>query len=114
VYKTRCVAGGTTEVSSMVIIQRRHDDPGGDMMSKSTATVTNTEGASLILPLRFFPLAGRGKVFPSLASGPAISTFGDLSYGYSDCKNKVMEIDVHLDPNVNESGIGAERSVLGV
>jgi hypothetical protein len=83
-------------------------------MARSTTTVTNTERASLALSLRLFPLAVRGKVFPSLAPGPAISTFGNLFYGNSRGNNKAMEIDVHLDPNVHASGIGAERSFLGV
>lgn len=95
----------------MVIMQRRHGDPGGDMMSKMTHTVTNTERASIMVSFQLFPLAGRGRAFPSLAPEPAISTFGYLSDDSDG--NKVMEIDVHLDPNVNESGIGAERSVLG-
>jgi hypothetical protein len=101
----------TTEVPSMVIIQ--HDGPGGDTMSRSTTIVTNAERASLMRSLPLFTLAGRGKAFSSLAPGPSISAFGNLSNRKSDCNNKAMEIDVHLDPIFNESGIEAERSVVG-
>jgi hypothetical protein len=97
-------------VPSMVIIQ--HDGPGGDMMSRSTI-VTNAERASLMRSFPLFSLAGRGKVFSSLAPGPSISAFGNLSNRKFDCNNKTMEIDVHLDPITNESGIEAERSVVG-
>jgi hypothetical protein len=72
-------------------------------MSRFTRTVTNTEQVSVMLSPQFIPLAGHGKVFPSLTPGPAISTFGNLSIGNSGCNNNAMEIDVHLLPNVNES-----------